>query len=196
MDGDLFFGEQVAVAEAELEGVAEIDGYGAGDIGAGVGGAGGGYGGAGGQGPGGAGEVYGGGMDINAGDGGAQSVQGGAGGQAGIPRRCEVVGHGGGDEGAAAAGGVEDALAERVGNGFPHYGLGEPVGGVVLAEGAAFLRGDDGFVEDGGDVGGRAGAVFARPVEAGQAAGEGLEEGSAAVHLAGPGEEVGGDDAA
>ena len=70
------------------------------------------------------------------------------------------------------------------------------LGGVVLAQGAAFRRGDDGFVEDGGDVRRRAGAVFARPVKARQAAGQGLQQGIAAVHLAGPGEKVGGDDAA
>ena len=179
-----------------MQSIAQIDGDGAGDIGIGVGGAGGGNGGAGGQGPGGARQVDGGGMDINAGHGGAQAVQGGAGGPAGIPRRRQVMGHGGGDEGAAAAGRVEDALAQGGGYDFPHHRLRQPVGGVVLAQGAAFLRGDDGFVEDGGDVRRRAGAVFPRPVEARQAAGEGLEQGGAAVHFAGPGEEVGGDDAA
>ena len=192
LDGDFPFGEQVAGAEAQLQGVAQIDGYGAGGVVAG--GAGGGHGGAGGEGPGGAGEVDGGGMHVNAGYRRAEAVQGGPGFQFGLARRRQVMAYGGGDEGSRAAGGVQYPLAQGIGDDFPHHRLGQPVGGVVFAQGAAFCGGDDGFVEDGGDVGGRAGAVFAGPVEAGQAAGQGAEQRGAA-DLGGPGEEVGGDDA-
>ena len=95
-----------------------------------------------------------------------------------------------GDEGSGAAGRVEDALVERVGNELLHHGASQPVGGVVLAEGAAFFGRDDSFVEDGGNVG-----RSVEPVEAGNAAGQRLDEGVAA-NLVGPGEEVGLDDAA
>ena len=82
--------------------------------------------------------------------------------------------------------GVQDGLIHRVSHHLADHCAGEPVGCVVFAQLTAFVRRDDRFVEDGGDV---VGGLL--PVEAGDAAGEGLDEGQAAIHLGGPGEEVG-----
>ena len=95
------------------------------------------------------------------------------------------MGDGLGDEGAGAAGGVEDRLVQGVGHHLADHCAGEPVGGVVFAKLTAFVGRDDCLVEDGCDV---VGGLL--PVEAGDAAGEGLDEGQAAIHLGGPGEEV------
>ena len=97
----------------------------------------------------------------------------------------DEVGDGLGDEGPGAAGGVEDGLLEGVRHHLPDHGSGQPVGGVVLAKLTAFVGRDHGLVEDGRHV---VGGLL--PVEAGDATGEGLDEGEAAFDLRGPGEEV------
>ena len=186
-DSDGAAGEEAGSLGAELEGVAEVDRYG--DIvGAAV--AGGFEGFAGGEGPGGAGEVDGGGVYVDADDVGEQAAEDIRGLAARAFGGCEVLADCGENEGAGAAGGVEHALVERIGYDGVDDFAGEPVGRVILAEASAVVGGDDGFVEDAGDIGFRF-----RPVEAGDAAGEAAEP-RAAFNLGRPGEEIGFDDAA
>ena len=138
-----------------------------------------------GQGPGGAGQVDGHGVNVNAGDGDPQAVEdfgrlplGGSGGG-------DEVGHGFGEERAGAAGRVQNPLPEGVGYEFADDGAGQPGGGVVFAQLPPLLGRDDGLVEQDGDVGGGV-----PPVEAGDATGQGFDEGQSA-HLGRPGKEVG-----
>ena len=51
-----------------------------------------------------------------------------------------------GDEGARAAGGVEDGLIQWIGYDLPDHRAGEPVGGVVLAKLASLVGWNDGLV--------------------------------------------------
>ena len=84
--------------------------------------------------PGGPGEVHGHRVHVDARDGGAKLIQDILGVEVGFVRGgLDEVGDGLGDEGAGAAGGVEDALVQRVGHDLAHHGLREPVRGVVLA---------------------------------------------------------------
>ena len=134
--------------------------------------------------------MHGGGVYVDAGDMGEQSVEHAVG---FAPRRAggvEILANGGEDERAGAAGGVEHALIERIGDDGVDDFAGEPVGGVILAEPAAVVGGNHGFVEDAGDIG-----LCAGPVEAVDAAGESVQP-RAALNLGGPGKEIGLDNAA
>ena len=145
---------------------------------------------AGGEGPGGAGEVDGGGVYVDACDVGEQSVEHAGGFAARGAGGGEILANGGEDERAGAASGVEHALVERIGDDGVDDFAGEPVGSVILAKSASVVGGDDGFVEDAGDIG-----LGAGPIEAVDAAGESAQP-CAALDFGGPGEEVGLDDAA
>ena len=129
------------------------------------------------------------GVYVDAGDGLAESAEGFFRREFGLPRGCDEVGHRFGDERAGAARGVEDALFEGLVDDFVDDGAREPPRRVVLAELPALMGGDDGLIEDGGDV--RRGL---QPVEPGDAAGDVTDQGLAA-YFGGPREEVGLDDA-
>ena len=178
--------QQVLRFGTQLERVAQVDRH----IHVNPGSAGGFEGFAGGEGPGGAGEVDGGGVYVDADDVGEQAVEDLCGLAARVFGGGEIFADGGEDEGAGAAGGVEHALVERIGDDGVDDFAGEPVGRVVLAKASAVVGGDDGFVEDACDIGF---GLF--PVEAGDAAGEAVEP-CAAFDFGRPGEEVGFDDAA
>jgi hypothetical protein len=80
--------------------------------------------------------------------------------------RAQVAPDGPEDEGPRAAGGVEDALLERVGHRGLDHALRQPVGGVVLAQVLARVGVDHGLVEGLEDV-----VVDVGPVEARDPAG-------------------------
>ena len=187
LDRDVVPGEHVPGAEPELERVSEVDGR------CDVGGKAVVDGGLdrrlGGKDPRGAGEVHRHRVDVDARDGEAEFVQSLFGVEGGLGGGLVEVLDRLGDEGPGTAGGVQNVLIQRVGHHLSHHGAGQPVGGVVLAELAAFVGRYDRFVEDGGDVVGRL-----LPVEPCDTAGEGLEHGQAA-DLRWPGEEVGFHDA-
>ena len=188
LDADAVAGEEVLAGGAELEGVAEIDGGYGFDGDAGIArpfeGA------SGGEGPGGAGKVDGDGVDIDALDLPGEPVEGAFGAPIGLAGGVEEPLDGGVDEGAGAAGGVEHGLFERALDDLADDGAGEPERGVILAQSAPVFGGDDGFVEDAGDVG-----FGVAPVEVLDAAGHALQPAFAA-DFRGPAEEVGFDDAA
>ena len=187
-DADAVAGEEVLAGGAELEGVAEVDGGDGcdGDVGvpcpfegASCG-----------EGPGGAGEVDGDGVDVDALDLRGEPVEGAFGAPVGFAGGGEEAFDGGVDEGAGAAGGVEHGLFERLPDDLVDDGAGEPERGVVLAQPAPVFGGDDGFVEDAGDVG-----FGVAPIEVLDAAGHALQP-ALAADFGGPAEEVGFDDAA
>ena len=189
VDGDRHgaAGEHIGGFGAQLERVAEVNGDGH-IVRAGVAGAFERF--AGGESPGGAGEMHGGGVYVDAGDVGEQSVEYAVG---LAPRRAgggEILANGGEDERAGAAGGIEHALVEWIGDDSVDDFAGEPVGSVILAEPPTVVGGNHGFVEDAGDIG-----LGAGPIEAGDAAGESAQP-RAAFDFGRPGEEIGLDDAA
>ena len=120
------FGEHVAGAEAELEGVPQVDGNGDAFVETLVDG--GLDGGVGGEDPGGAGEVNGDGMNVDAGDLDTEPFEHVLAGETVVFGGFDQVGDGLGDEGAGAAGGVEDGLVQRVGHHLADHCAGEPVG--------------------------------------------------------------------
>ena len=187
-DADAVAGEEVLAGGAELERVAEVDGGDGfdGDVGVPCAfeGA------SGGEGPGGAGEVDGDGVDVDALDLRREAVERALGAPIGGAGSGEEAFDGGVDEGAGAAGGVEHDLFERLLDDLVDDGAGEPERGVVLAQAAPVFGGDDGFVEDAGDVG-----FGVAPVEVLDAAGHPLQP-ALAADFGGPAEEVGFDDAA
>ena len=89
-----------------------------------------------------------------------------------------------GDEGAGAAGRVEDVLVERFGHHLLHDGPRQPVRGVVFPQLTALIGRYDGLVENGGNV-----VRSLLPVEPGNAPGHGPQEGQPS-DLGGPGEKV------
>ena len=188
LDADAVAGEEVLAGGAELERVAEVDGGDGFDGDAGVPctfeGA------SGGESPSGAGEVDGDGVDVDALDLGGEAVERAFGAPVGLAGGGEEAFDSGVDEGAGAAGGVEHGLFERLLDDLVDDGAGEPERGVVLAQPAPVLCGDDGFVEDAGDVG-----LGVAPVEVLDAAGHPLQP-ALAADFGGPAEEVGFDDAA
>ena len=89
-----------------------------------------------------------------------------------------------GDEGAGAAGRVEDVLVERFGHHFLHDGPRQPVRGVVFPQLAPLIGRYHGLIEDGRYI---VGSLL--PVEPGYTTGQGPEQWQSA-HLGGPREEV------
>ena len=144
LERDVVPGEHVPGAEAELEGVSEVDGYGDagskalldGGLDRGLCG----------EHPGGAGEVNGHGVDVDACDGLPELTQDVVGAHAGVLCGGYEVGYSLGDEGAGAACGVKDALVDGVCYDLSHDGPCQPVRGVVLAKLAALIGRDDGLV--------------------------------------------------
>ena len=92
-------------------------------------------------------------MHVDADDLVQAALQGGAGVQPFRVGRREQPPQGVEEEGAGAAGRVQDALFQRTVNGFGAHAGGQPVGGVVLAEVVAVLGINQGLVEALEDVG-------------------------------------------
>ena len=89
-----------------------------------------------------------------------------------------------GDEGAGAAGRVEDVLLQGIGHYLPHDGARQPVRGVVLPQLTALVGRYNSLVEYGRYI---VGSLL--PVEPGYTTGKGPEQRQPA-HLGGPREEV------
>ena len=150
----LVFGEHVAGAEPELQGVAEVDRNGdGGPIGAlnGPPSC---------QRPRGAREMHSDGVDVYAGHSVVEPVEQFLSGKSLSLRVFHEVVDRLYDERAGAAGRVEHPLLQRVGDKLADHGAGEPVRGVVLSEPSSLVGRDDRLVQDGGDIRGRV-----RPVE-------------------------------
>ena len=172
-NGDLVLGKEVAGAETELEGVAQVDGNG--DVGGEAVGDGGLKGGLGGQDPRGAGEVDRHGVDVDAARWRSAATPTGPWGRGEVSLAASMkwVTASATKVPEPQAGSRTDWSRGSVTN-LAHDGAGEPVRGVVLAELAALVGRNDGLVEDGRDVVGGL-----PPVEPGDAAAESREEGQA-----------------
>ena len=89
------------------------------------------------------------------------------------------------EEGAGAAGGIEDSLVQRIGDELADHVAGEPGGGVVLSEPSSLVRRDDRLIEDGCYVGGSV-----HPVEPRDPVRQRGQKGKAVLDLRRPREEV------
>ena len=154
LDPHLVFGEHVARAEPELQGVTEVDGNGDGGLVGVLDGP------SCGKRPRGPREVDGDGVDVYARHRVVEPVEQLLSGKALSLRVFHEVIDRLYDERAGAAGGVEDSLLQRVGDKLADHGAGEPVRGVVLPKPSSLVGRDDRLVQDGGDVRWRV-----RPVE-------------------------------
>ena len=123
-------------------------------------------------------------VNVNAGDGKAQPLQHFFRVKGGLVGGFDEVVDRLGDEGAGAAGRVEDVLLQGVGHHLPHDGARQPVRGVVLPQLAPLIGRYHGLVEDGRYI---VGSLL--PLEPGYTTGKGREQWQPA-HLGGPREEV------
>ena len=169
-DGDLVPGEQVPGAEAELQGVAQVDRDGHGSVVArrcgradcrlrc--------------QRPGRPGQVRRHRVNVYAGHRVPEAVENLLRVPLRIPRRCDEMGYGFRQERPGTAGGVQHSLTQGGVHQFPDHGPGQPGGGVVFAQLSALLRRYHRLVQDDGGV---RRAPFS-PVEPRDAAGKGLQQ--------------------